>query len=110
MQNSLIAVLHCATLKVSATSVSQDGEEECWVEERDWGIQTSRESPHEGLRPVGRVILPVGKNPSLLRLTSHRSTYRLPGVSPPTAGQQLVTVFGLNVSRILDNGSRQLGE
>lgn len=93
--------------------MSQHGEEERWVEERDRGVETGRESPHEGLRPVGRVILdprPYFVSSWLRHTPRVSSTYRLPGVSPPSTGQQLVSVLGLDESRVLDDSARQLRE
>jgi hypothetical protein len=55
--DSLVSVFTGASLKVSSTSVDEYGHEKGRVEERDRGVQTSRETPSEGLNPIGSVVL-----------------------------------------------------
>jgi hypothetical protein len=66
--------------------MGQDGEEECRVEKRDRGIETGGETPHEGLRPVGGVILHPTTS-AFHSTPTNGVTYRLPCVRPPSTRQ-----------------------
>jgi hypothetical protein len=51
-RNSLVTILHGASLEISSASMCQDSQEECGVEQSDGCIQSRGETPHERLRPV----------------------------------------------------------
>jgi hypothetical protein len=87
----VLSVLSRTLFKVPSTPMNQDGQEKCRVKERDWGNETTRDCPHKTLDPVGSVV-------------------DLSSVLPPTRGEELVAVLGLNVGRVLDFDSGKDGE
>jgi len=71
--------------------MSQDGKEERRVEICDGSNESSGDSPHATLDPIGSIV-------------------DLSSILPPSICQQLVTVFGLDEGRVLNNDSREDGE
>lgn len=85
----IVAVLASATFKVARASVRQHGQEKRRIKERNGRVESSAHSPSQGLNPIGRVI-------------------RLASPCPESTGEQLVSVLGLDIRRVLDDGARKL--